>query len=448
MTSRAFLMSGAVLLFLGCATAPRDAGFADVRETLANRGQQQIELRRDPQTGDDARVRTLLEADLDADRTVAVAMTNNPRLQVILSELGFARADLLEATSVPNPILGFELRFPGRPFKPYEISLAQSILDLIYLPQRRAAGRAAFDASKMRVAGEVLAFAADVRDTFYSLVAASQKVGISRTMAEAGRVSAELAQRQHTAGNITDLDLEQEQASYEQTKLTLARDERDALLQREALTQAMGLRDRSLNWRIGENFPAPPATEMAAQETEAVLAQRRIDLIVAAREVEAARRALPAARLKGIGEVVVDVHREREPDGTKTTGPGIDLPIPIFNRGGAARARAEAQLLRAQHRLGELTASAGSQVSAARERLLAARAELEYYRDVVIPRRARIVELTKLEHNSMLVGVYQLLQARQNEGNARRDYVEAQREYWAARNEFERALNGVGPGGH
>ena len=43
----------------------------------------------------------------------------------------------------------------------------------------------------------------------------------------------------------------------------------------------------------------------------------------------------------------------------------------------------------------------------------------------------------------MLVGVYQLLQARQNEANARRDYVEAQRDYWSARANVDAVLNGT-----
>jgi len=72
-----------------------------------------------------------------------------------------------------------------------------------------------------------------------------------------------------------------------------------------------------------------------------------------------------------------------------------------------------------------------------------ARARVEYYRDVIIPRRQRIVELTKLEHNAMLVGVFQLLQAKQNEAQVRRDFIDAQLDYWAARNNLDRALNGI-----
>ena len=78
----------------------------------------------------------------------------------------------------------------------------------------------------------------------------------------------------------------------------------------------------------------------------------------------------------------------------------------------------------------------------ARGKLLAARQLVDYYRDVVLPRRRRIVEQTQLEFNGMLVGVYQLLQAKQGEVSARRDFISARRDYWIARTELERALGG------
>jgi outer membrane protein TolC len=43
----------------------------------------------------------------------------------------------------------------------------------------------------------------------------------------------------------------------------------------------------------------------------------------------------------------------------------------------------------------------------------------------------------------MLAGVFQLLQARQNEAQAQSDYIEAQREYWSARTDLDRAVQGI-----
>ena len=100
--------------------------------------------------------------------------------------------------------------------------------------------------------------------------------------------------------------------------------------------------------------------------------------------------------------------------------------------------------MRSRHLLNALLAESASTLRAARAVVEEARARVEYYRDVVLPRRARIVELTKVEYNAMLTGVFQLLQARKDEAAAQREFIEAQREYWSARTELDRALNGIG----
>jgi outer membrane protein, heavy metal efflux system len=252
-----------------------------------------------------------------------------------------------------------------------------------------------------------------------------------------------VAIKQHAAENITDLDLENEQALYEQAKLDLARAEQRLVVTREALLRAMGLRNITSEWRLPEAFPELPAAEMEQQQLERLAATQRLDLAIARRELEVAQRQVPLTRLAMLEETALDGHYEREPEGEHTFGPGLEIPIPIFNTGRAARTRAEAQFLRARHALGALESEAASQLRTARSTLAEARARVEYYRDVIVPRRARIVELTKLEHNAMLVGVFQLLQARQNEMQARRDFIEAQREYWSARTDLDRALQGV-----
>ena len=196
------------LLATSCASIPRDAGQSDVQEAVTLRGGPAIDWNASPQDADDQRVREMLAGELTADEAVAVAMVNSPRLQVTLAELGIARADLIEASTISNPVFEFEIRYPGAPFQPYEFRLAQSLIDLIQLPRRRALGSAAFDAAQMRVSSEVLRFAADVRSAYFDAVAATQNVALNRVTAEAATAAVELALRQHAAENITDLDLE------------------------------------------------------------------------------------------------------------------------------------------------------------------------------------------------------------------------------------------------
>jgi cobalt-zinc-cadmium efflux system outer membrane protein len=434
------------LALAGCASVPRDAGLGDVQEVLRDRAGLEVEWRPEPTDRDDDRVRELLAGELDADKAVAVAFLNNPRVQMTLAELGVARGDLIAASTVRNPILGGELRVPGDPARPYEVTVTQTLFDLAQLPRRRNAGRAAFEAAKLRVSGDLLAFAADVRSAFYALLAASHEVALNRRIFEAAATAADLALRQHAAGNITDLDLENEQARYEQAKLDLARSEAAAVLQRETVVRVMGLRDGTAELALGSEFPGVAPVETAEADLVALASQRRLDVAAARREVEALERLLPASRLGEIGDLDVGYHVEREPDGERTAGPALEVPIPLFNRGRAGRERAAAELVRGRQRLALLEATMGSELRSGLERLLEARARVEYYRDVVLPRRERIVALSRLGHHAMSIGIFQLLEAEKNETEARRAYIEAQRDYWIARVDLDRVVNGAGVG--
>jgi len=297
-----------------------------------------------------------------------------------------------------------------------------------------------FCAECWRCARSVAACAAS---KFARLIAACCVFATSRANFEAAQAATDLAQRQHAAQNITDLDLETQQAAYEEAKLDLARAEQQLLVARELLVRDLN----ATEWKLDETFPALPQAEPEPPQLEQLAATRRLDIEIARREVDLAKRRVPIARLAALGDIEADVHYEREPDGARTFGPGVVIPLPLFNTGQAARSRAEAQWLRARHTLDALLAESASRLRTARANVAEARARVEYYRDVVLPRRKRIVELTQLEQNAMVVGVYQLLQARQREAQAQRDFVDAQRDYWIAKNDLERVVNGVEEGG-
>ena len=60
----------------------------------------------------------------------------------------------------------------------------------------------------------------------------------------------------------------------------------------------------------------------------------------------------------------------------------------------------------------------------------------------MVPLRERFVALSQEQYDAMLIGVYQLLQAKQAELDTYREYIEAVRDYWIAWTELERAVGG------
>ncbi len=428
------------LLASGCASVPRDAGVSEVQKRIEEQG---LKIAWSPdqpiEAPDDAKLQPLLQGELTVDRAVEIALAHNRDLLAAMEELGLARADLIAASTIRNPVFDGEIRFPGKPF---EIGITQTLIDLFRLRGRRALGQAEFEAERLRLAGAVIGFAAEVRADWYVLQAAQQALTQQRTIAEAAQAAAELALRQHDAGNISDLDIENEQAIYERAKLDLARVELDERQARERLLADLGALKTLPLSLPPQASPAAGEPERSEEEVEASLTNR-LDLSLAQAEIEAARRALPLARSQTWDELAIGVHHEREPEGKGTTGPALALPIPIFDHGLAGRTRAVASLRRAEQRLHALTVTARSEARAARERLVEARARAEYLRDVVVPRRQRILRLTQLEYNAMLIGVYDLIRARQGLADALREQVTAVRDYWLARTGLETAMSGV-----
>jgi cobalt-zinc-cadmium efflux system outer membrane protein len=67
---------------------------------------------------------------------------------------------------------------------------------------------------------------------------------------------------------------------------------------------------------------------------------------------------------------------------------------------------------------------------------------VEYERDRVVPMREDMVKLAQERYDAMLLGVYELIELKVHELEAKADLVEHQREYFHARAELELAIGG------
>jgi cobalt-zinc-cadmium efflux system outer membrane protein len=124
----------------------------------------------------------------------------------------------------------------------------------------------------------------------------------------------------------------------------------------------------------------------------------------------------------------------------------VTLSLPIFDQGQASVARVRALRRQSEHRLDALAVEVRSQVRIARDRVVLSRKLADGYRSALVPLRERIVALSQQQYDAMLLGVYQLIAAKQNEVDAYREYIEAVRDYWVARSDLERAVGGrIGP---
>ncbi len=445
MINRVFRWTGvglAATALAGCANVPRDAGFSDVQNAVATRTHQLVQWR--GHTADDAAadavVRAALQRELTSDDAVRIALLNNLNLQATYQDLGVAQADLVQAGLLRNPVLSLERRLPGHAV---EVSVVGDFLDLFFIPLRKRIAGAAFEAAKWRVADAVLNTATQTRQALYTLQGAMQIVEMRRSVVLATSLSADMAKRLRDAGNITRLSLREEQKLAAEAKLDLARAQAEVTADRERLNVLMGLWGDNTDWTIAPHLPPLPPVEPPQRGLESLAISQRLDLSAARESIEASAQSLHLADAsRFVPGVNVGAHFDRETDGTKSIGPVIELPIPLFDQGQASVARGDALLQQARWRYAALAIDIRSQVRAAYARMISDRQQVEYYQYEVLPLAEDITEQTQLQYNAMQIGAFQLLQAKRSQIDAGRESIDALRDYWIARTELERALGG------
>jgi cobalt-zinc-cadmium efflux system outer membrane protein len=261
---------------------------------------------------------------------------------------------------------------------------------------------------------------------------------------EATGLSADVARRQHDAGNVTALDLATELALNEQARADLARAETEVADDREELTALMGLWGAETTWRLTARLPELPRADVAPEGLETLAVSQRLDLAAARQRIQGillARDLTRWYRLVPAGALGVAAEREVD-DGVWSVGPAVELPVPLFDQGQATIAGQSADVRRREHEHAALAVTIRSQVRRARTRMQRARALAEQYWTVLLPLRVQVLRQTQLEYNAMLVGVFQLLVAKRDEIDAGRGYIEALRDYWIARTDLESAVGG------
>lgn len=431
----------------GCASVQRDVRFPDVRDAVAQRLESNIAWNRDTEQDQRAHaaVHRLLQQELSAETAVQIALLNNRRLQAHYESLGIAQADLVEAGLLENPVFSIAF-YSGHAGTITEASLLQSFVGVVSISARKRLGQAAAERTVLEVANNVIDTARQVQAQYFNVVSDAQVLELTRQVVDAAEAGAELAQRQRSAGNLSRRDQSLQQAFYAQMLLESAQAEAQLASDRERLNRAMGLWGPDTGWRIPGRLPTVPNTLPSLEQVEAHAVSQRLDLAAAKKSAEAAAQALNLTRqLRYLGPLGVGVAYKREPGSEKFVGPTVELGLPIFNQGQAAVARAEADLARAEERVAALAVDVRSEAREARSRVVTAREIVRHYRDIMLPLQQTIVSETLKLYNGMLVGVYDLLLAKQAQVQTARQYVTASKEFWLAWTDLELALGGMVP---
>lgn len=391
---------------------------------------------------DSKQVARLLAQPLTAETATQIALANNPGIRAAVEEVSVAMAELDRVGGFPNPTVEGALRFRGEERPEIELAAMVDLTELAFSFSRASAARAEVDAAKLEALGRLLDLAFEVRRTFYEYQAALQALELRRTVVEALAASAQVAQSLRDAGNITALELANEQAFLEEARLTQRRAETAVAALRERLNTLFGLSGRSAAlWRAADRLPEPPERELALDTLEREALRRSLDLEIARRRAASAGRRASVERVAGwLPELKAGVSAER--DEAWGVGPAVELELPLFNQGQGEIGEADARRRQQQYLYAQAAVRVRAAARAAAARVAASRSALRHYREVLLPLKAKVLEETEREYNAMQTGVFELLRAKREQVETANGYVAELLEYWRARADAEQLLAG------
>ncbi len=435
------------MVLAGCATIPDDRGAA----TTALVNTRSDVAAGTAVAGGDAQseVARILAAPMDAEAAVRVALLQSPRMRALYAQLGFAHADIYDASRMSNPSVGYMASTGGSEVNRTTWSLSQSFTELLFIGYRTRVGRSQLLQAQQRTASEILQLEADVRGAYYDYVSAALVAQMRERVTALTSASAQYAQQLFDAGNINALQLSREQAMAsaarieQRTAAIAARAAQSNLM--SMLGVAMKDADGAAQFVVTLPLPVTVKGEVKALQEWALT--QRLDLLALREQVSMQDANLThTRRWRWLGGGRVLAERETE-NGETFTGLGAELEIPLFNQGGGNLARADASLETAKARLAGLETEIGNDLMVRHEALQAAQANVEEYRQKLVPLREQVVNLSQQQQTFMFIGTFELLSVKQQEMDTYQAYLEAVRDYWIAYTELRRAAGGKLPAG-
>ena len=332
---------------------------------------------------------------LPLDRAVALALRNNRSLRADMETIASAKADLVQAGLLSNPMLTVMARFPeGGGRASLDFGLSKDIADLWLIPSRKRAAQRMLQRTILSFTDSAVALINEVKTTYYTVGYQTTAIELQNRNIRVLRETVELAQARFRAGDTSQLDVNLTRSRLIEAQLELLALQTEYGTSQRTLLRMMGVAAFPGEWR----FQPIELPRLTAAEDESVVEntalERRLDVQAAWWEVEAAAAEVEQQRLRlfpslGLGlsatrverratpgrKLLADTARASAANGALTApdiqsraerrrersqeidavlGPSIEVPLPIFDQNQAQVAKAQARARELKQRYEEI----------------------------------------------------------------------------------------------
>ena len=308
-------------------------------------------------------------------------MWNSPSFQATLADLGIARADLVEAGLLRNPV--FSLLFPWGP-KQLEWTLQFPFEALWQRPRRVAAAQLNAQAVGERLVWDALTLVAQTRAAHAEALIADRRLQLTIEVTDLVQRLTGITEARLRAGDISELEARSARSDAARVQVVRRAVEHDRNLARLTLAATIGLD------LVGDQLRPVPSegVDPAACGTEAA---RLEDALASRPDVRAAEIGIEAAAQRARWErsrvvtLLGILDANGQGDEGFELGPGVGLDVPLFSRNQGGIGRADAEVERASRQYAAVRAQVVSDVRSAAVRVQQAEQAISAWREEIVP---------------------------------------------------------------
>jgi outer membrane protein, heavy metal efflux system len=418
----------------GCSAPSRRENLDAAARLVAGQVTAPLLWRLDPQADAAAREQAeLLLADgLTLEETIKVAFLASPELQLALEKLEISRADLVLATTMPNPVVVAGTRQPQGdlaafyPDRTISFGIVQSLVGLLTIPGRVGVAKHDLEQARHEAAHSAVRLAALVAQAWIDYCAELQmRQRNERAVAVAQAIYDNLVAAGASAEQVlegrSELLSRQRDVVRATLKVTQARAD---------LEEQMGIAGWRDDWTVQQALPPLPASDPDPATEERAAMQRRLDLRAANEAIEARLRLLSHRRLfRWLNQLDIGLFRDQVVGGTSFTGPNAAIELPLFDTRHAQVLNADSELRSGLRRLEVARLAARREIRSAAAEMVATRQLLGQVEGEILPAlRQQQADPAGGDPNDIQVQALRLRNL-----DTEREHVDLLRNYWRAR---------------
>ena len=288
---------------------------------------------------------------LSPDEAAILAVIANPKLRALRDRKGLAQAQLIQAGILPNPTFSYSLDIPMAgategTVKGYGLGLSYDVVSLLTHSAKVAAAQNQVAAVDLDVAWQEWQVAQGARLHLFRLAILNRQLAVARQEEKDLQKNVATLKRALEQGYVTIINLSAAQATLQKVHTQLLTIVQQQKQERLALNEALGLPpEQQIPLAASLNPPSRPLP--AFKELFQGIQKRRLDLLALKMGYQSQEERLREAIIAQIPKITIGFSHASDTTHVITTGFGVSIDLPIFdrNQGKIAIARATRQQL-------------------------------------------------------------------------------------------------------